>query len=408
MPFSQFGIDKRCLDMLKAQGIASPMPIQAQAIPAALEGRDIVAIAQTGTGKTLAFALPALTRLAAIKGPVRNAMLVLAPTRELAIQVHSVIDPMARKIGLRSACIYGGAGMMGQVDALRRGCAILVATPGRLLDHIGRGSVRFDQLSILVLDEADRMLDMGFLHDVRRILSQLPTKRQTLMFSATFPREIAQLANAMQNNPLRIEVKATSKAADTVRQGIYTVEQTAKADLLSKLLREPHVQSALVFLRTKHRTDRLARALGRDGFRVGTIHGNRSQSQRQQALEGFRRGHYNVLVATDIAARGLDIQGLSHVINFDIPMTPDEYIHRIGRTGRANATGDAITFVSPDDYKTLASIEAALGKNIPREDWEGAVVIPTALQPRRPQMGRVNRPNNGPRRSSGRGQYRRA
>lgn len=405
MSFTQFGIDKRCLDVLTIQGITSPMPIQLQAIPAALEGRDVVAIAQTGTGKTLAFALPAITRLAAVKGPVRNAMLVLAPTRELAIQVHSVIEPLARKTGMRSACIYGGAGMGAQTEALRRGCTILVATPGRLLDHIGRGSVRFDDLSILVLDEADRMLDMGFLPDVRRILGRLPATRQTMMFSATFPSEISRLASSMQNSPLRIEVKATSKAADTVRQGIYTVEQTAKADLLSKILREPDVQSALVFLRTKHRTDRLARSLGRDGFRVGTIHGGRSQSQRQQALDGFRKGHYTVLVATDIAARGLDIQGLSHVINFDIPMTPDEYIHRIGRTGRANATGDAITFVSPDDSKALAGIEAALGRNIPREEWDGAVAVATLYRPDGTRRGRENRREGGFQRSTGRGGY---
>jgi ATP-dependent RNA helicase RhlE len=408
MTFDQFSIDKRCLDTLKAQGILKPMPIQAQSIPAALDGRDIVAIAQTGTGKTLAFALPALTRLAAIKGPVRNGMLVLTPTRELALQVHSVIEPMARKMSLRSVCIYGGAGMAEQTDALRRGCAILVATPGRLLDHMGRGSIRFDQLSILVLDEADRMLDMGFLQDIRRILGKLPTNRQTMMFSATFPREIAQLASAMQNSPLRIEVEATSKAADTVRQGVYTVEQTEKTGLLSKILREPHVQSALVFLRTKHRTDRLARTLGRDGFKVGSIHGDRSQRQRQQALDGFRRGHYNVLVATDIAARGLDIQGLSHVINYDIPMTSDEYIHRIGRTGRANATGDAITFVSPDDCKVLASIEAALGRNIPREEWEGAVPVQTLYNPEGAPQRRGNNPRSNPRRSGGRGFGRRA
>ncbi len=401
MSFSQFGIDKRCLENLKAQGISSPMPIQSQAIPAALEGRDLIAIAQTGTGKTLAFALPALTRLAALKGPIRNGMLVLTPTRELAIQVHSVIESLARKVGLRSACIYGGAGMGAQTEALRRGCTILVATPGRLLDHMAQGHVRFDQLSILVLDEADRMLDMGFIHDIRRILDKLPTNRQTLMFSATFPSEIARLANTMQNNPLRIEVQATSKAADTVRQGIYTVDQTAKADLLSQILRGEDVQSALVFLRTKHRTDRLARALGRDGFKVGTIHGNRSQSQRQQALEGFRRGRYNVLVATDIAARGLDIQGLSHVINFDIPATSDEYIHRIGRTGRANATGDAITFVSPDDAKILASIEAALGRNLPREEWDGAVHVPTHFHPGEARKGNENRHNGGNSRRGG-------
>jgi len=381
MSFEKFCIDPRCLKLLTAQRIVTPTPVQEQAIPVALEGTDLVAVAQTGTGKTLAFALPALTRLAAMgrgKGP---AMLVLAPTRELAIQVHSVMEPLAKALGLSTVCVYGGAGMAQQTKALRQGRTVVIATPGRLLDHMSRGSVRLDKVNILVLDEADRMLDMGFLPDVRRIVSRLPKDRQTLLFSATFPKEIERMAADMQRTPHRIQVGAVSKPVDSVRQGIYTVGQTAKVTLLSKLLREQQVRSALVFLRTKRRTDKVAKVLHREGFKVQAIHGDRSQSQRQQALDGFRKGRYNVLVATDVAARGLDIEGISHVFNFDIPATSDEYIHRIGRTARANAEGDAITFVSPDEYMALRGIESALGKNLDRTDWEGAVPVASLFSP---------------------------
>ena len=374
MSFDQFSIHPRCLAILKKQGITTPMPIQAKAIPAALEGRDIVAIAQTGTGKTLAFALPALTLLAG-GACERNAMLVLTPTRELAVQVNSVIEQMGKPLNLTSVCIYGGASIELQARALRKGCNIIVATPGRLLDHMGRGNIRFNGLSILVLDEADRMLDMGFLPDIRRILGKLPAQRQTMMFSATFASDIARLAEGMQKNSVRIEIEATSPAAETVEQNIYTVDQAHKTGLLSKILVDPCVKSALVFSRTKHRTDRLAKALTKGGFKVQAIHGDRTQRQRQDALDGFKKGKFNILVATDVAARGLDIRGLSHVINYDIPNSPDEYIHRIGRTGRANDTGSAITFVSPEECRVLGAIEKTLGRNLPREEWEGAVPV---------------------------------
>ncbi|HNT89908.1 MAG TPA: DEAD/DEAH box helicase, partial [Candidatus Hydrogenedentes bacterium] len=345
-----------------------------------------VAVAQTGTGKTLAFALPSLSRLAAAPRG-RNSMLVLTPTRELAVQIRTVIEPFGNALGLRTVCLYGGVGLGPQTEALRRGCNIIVATPGRLLDHMARGAVSFRDLRILVLDEADRMLDMGFLPDIRRILAKLPAERQTLMFSATFPREIARLAADMQRNPARIEVGAVARPVETVRQNIYTVAQTGKTPLLSTLLRGSDVHSALVFLRTKHRTDRVARSLHKEGFKVQAIHGNRSQSQRQQALDGFRKGRYNVLVATDVAARGLDIKGVSHVINYDVPNTSDEYIHRIGRTARASESGDAITFVSPDECVALGNIETALGMCLPRVEWEGAVNVVSLYQTARKPQG---------------------
>ncbi|MFO7974275.1 MAG: DEAD/DEAH box helicase [Candidatus Hydrogenedentota bacterium] len=374
MNFQELNIDPRCLRILKAQHITEPTPVQAQAIPIAIKGRDLVGIAQTGTGKTLAFALPALARLANGKTS-GTSMLVLTPTRELAQQVHAVLEPLARSMGMRTACIFGGVGFDAQTKALRNGCPIIVATPGRLLDHIGRRNARFENLSVLVVDEADRMLDMGFLPDIKRILAVLPKKRQTLMFSATFPKSIEHLAAEMLHEPARIQVAASATPADAVRQGIYTVEHGRKFGLLSKILNQPEVESALVFLRTKHRTDRTARALQKAGFKVKAIHGGRSQSQRDRAIEGFRKGRFQILVATDVAARGLDVEGISHVVNFDIPKNSDDYIHRIGRTARANASGDAITFVCPNEFMALNEIETALGKNLPRKDWEGAVPV---------------------------------
>ncbi|HOE66023.1 MAG TPA: DEAD/DEAH box helicase [Candidatus Hydrogenedentes bacterium] len=380
MTFDDFSIDPRCLRILKAQELVEPTPIQAQAIPVVLEGGDVLGIAQTGTGKTLAFVLPSLTRIA--KGPKKGiAMLVLTPTRELAVQVNSVIEPFAKALGLRSVCIYGGAGMVPQEQALRQGRAIVVATPGRLLDHIGRGNIRFDRLSVLVLDEADRMLDMGFMPQIRRILSLLPRDRQTLFFSATFPDEVARLASSMQNAPERISIGAVTAPIDTVQQKLYTVDPAGKISLLAKLLEAPEMRSSLVFIRTKRRTDHVARALHKRGFRVQAIHGDRSQNQRQQALDGFRQGQYDVLVATDVAARGIDVQGISHVINFDIPKCAEDYIHRIGRTGRANMQGDAITFVSPQECAELGALETSLGKNLEREEWEGAVPVLTLFRP---------------------------
>jgi ATP-dependent RNA helicase RhlE len=256
-----------------------------------------------------------------------------------------------------------------------------VATPGRLLDHIGRGNACFKNLSILVLDEADRMLDMGFIPDIKKILGGLPKDRQTLMFSATFPREIEYLAAGMQRDPVRVQVGAAATPVECVRQGVYTVHSEGKMGLLSRILREPQVLSTLVFVRTKHRTDRVAKTLHKEGFKAQAIHGGRSQAERQRAIDGFRQGRYTILVATDIAARGLDVQGITHVVNFDIPKCSDDYIHRIGRTARASAEGDAITFVSPEDHLALGSIERALGKSLPRTEWEGAVPVLTLFRP---------------------------
>jgi ATP-dependent RNA helicase RhlE len=391
-------LDPRCLKVLKGQRISEPTPVQAQTIPVALEGRDVVAIAQTGTGKTLAFGLPSLTRLAA-KPAKGTRMLVLAPTRELAQQVHAVLDGHARVLGLRTACIYGGVGFERQTHALRRGDAIIVATPGRLLDHVRRGNASFRRLEVLVLDEADRMLDMGFMPDIQRILEELPAERQTMMFSATFPREIAELAKKMQHDAVRIQVGPIACPAKDVKQAVYAVPGDGKLDLLSKILREPEVTSALVFLRTKHRTDRVAKALHNAGFKAQAIHGGRTQGQRQQAIDGFRKGRYQILVATDVAARGLDVQGISHVVNFDLPNTTDDYIHRIGRTGRANASGIAFTFVCPEEGHALRCIERDLGNRIPREEWEGAVSIEPAPRPFNGRNGK-GRPGNGRPRSN--------
>ncbi len=380
MPFSAFELDPRCLRVLHEADIVTPTPIQAQAIPIALAGRDLIGVAQTGTGKTLAFTLPSLTRLAAQK--IRSCMmLVLVPTRELALQVQKVVAEMGRPLQIRSVPIYGGVSLDKQTAELRRGRAVIVATPGRLLDHLSRGNLKFDQLSILVLDEADRMLDMGFLPDIRKILRRLPQDRQTLMFSATFPDEIARLAREMLRDPERVTVGQVSRPVDTVRQLVYTVMPEEKSGLLLDLLRKEGITSALVFLRTKQRTERVSQILRKQGLRATAIHGDRSQKQREQALEGFRKGKYQILVATDVAARGLDVDGISHVINYDIPPTADDYIHRIGRTARAEAEGDAFTFVSPADHLPLEAIERALARRLPRAEWEKAVPVLSLYTP---------------------------
>jgi ATP-dependent RNA helicase RhlE len=378
--FSDFAIEPRCLRVLERQGLTTPTPVQAKAIPVALEGKDIVATAQTGTGKTLAFTLPSLTRLAR-RPPHPNRMLVLVPTRELAVQVESVTRKLGEALGMRTALIYGGAGMGKQIDQLKRGSDIIVATPGRLLDHMGAGRVKFDALEILVFDEADRMLDMGFLPDIRRILEKLPRKRQTLMFSATFAPALQSLTLNMMHQPVRIAIGALAKPVDTVRQLLIPVRQEEKSKWLLQLLKEEDITPAIVFLRTKMRTDRVGQTLKKAGYKAAVIHGDLPQNARQRALEGFRQGRFDLLVATDVAARGLDINDISHVINYDIPENPDDYVHRIGRTARAQKEGDAITFVTPGDMAALAAIEKTIGKPIPRREYEGAPPVLSVFKP---------------------------
>ena len=368
------------MSVLQAMKIKTPSPVQEQAIPVALSGRDLVVTAQTGTGKTLAFSLPSLTRLAGKKaGP--NRMLVLAPTRELCVQVEMVIQDLCRSLKFHSVAVYGGVGMHAQTEKLKRGCEVVVATPGRLLDHLSRGTVKFDALEILVLDEADRMLDMGFLPDIQRIIKKLPKKRQTLMFSATFPPTIERLARDMMHDPERISVGFTAQPVEKVRQVIIPVREEDKPRILLQLLDEEGIDSALIFMRTIRRTERVGRALKGSKHKTAIIHGDLPQTQRQRALDGFRSGKYKILVATDVAARGLDIDDISHVINYDIPVNPDDYVHRIGRTARAQREGDALTLVTPADHSALAAIEQALGYNLERRVYEGAPKILTIFKP---------------------------
>ncbi|NQU41889.1 DEAD/DEAH box helicase [bacterium] len=389
--FAELGVRPECLGLLKNQSITEPTPIQTSAIPPALAGRDVVAIAQTGTGKTLAFGLPLLARLAET-GSARATALILTPTRELAQQIYDVLQPLARLLGVRATCVYGGVSMDRQVRDLRAGGGVIIATPGRLLDHVARGNTAFDRLSTLVLDEADRMLDMGFLPDIRRIMNELPAQRQTLMFSATFPSEIARLTEDMLNDPLRLEAARSATPSDTVRQCVYTVDHESKQDLLTKLLDGDAVRSAIIFVRTKRRADRVAKALERGGYLADAIHGDRSQSQRRRAIDSFARGKFKYLVATDVAARGIDVSGISHVINYDIPACSDDYVHRIGRTARAHADGDAITFVSQPDAVVLRDIEKALGMPLEQIEWEGAVALSASHSDRTGIVARTTRP----------------
>ncbi len=346
-------------------GYRSATPIQSRAIPEAVLGRDLVATAQTGTGKTAAFLLPILERTLELP-PGKIYALVLTPTRELAVQAEGFLKKLGHYTRRRGAAVYGGVGMDEQTRALRGGAEIIVATPGRLLDHMQRGHVDFRFLRILVLDEADRMLDMGFLPDVRRILSKLPRQRQTMLFSATMPPEVVQLSKDFLVDPRMVHVDPTTVAAVGVSHLALPVPGHRKAALLRELLRDETMTSVLVFARTKHRADRLVRQLQQWDISAGVIHGNRSQSQRQHALEGFRGGSHRILVATDIAARGIDVEGVSHVVNFDVPHEAEVYVHRVGRTARAQRRGDAYTLVSPEELEDLARIERMLGFPIPR------------------------------------------
>jgi ATP-dependent RNA helicase RhlE len=365
MPFSGFGLDPAILRAVRELGFAKPTPVQADAIPPALSGRDVLACAMTGSGKTAAFLLPIMQRLLGKRRGTTRA-LVLAPTRELAAQIEQHLGELATHTPLTGAAVFGGVSMGPQEHAFRTGADVIVATPGRLLDHLRQPYARLAGLEILVLDEADRMLDMGFLPDIRRVLRHVPPKRQTLFFSATMPPPIVSLAREILHNPVTVNLERKAAPAVGITQAAYPVAQELKTGLLAELLKRGDVKSVLVFTRTKHRANRLADFLARQRVSSARIHGNRSQAQRTDALAGFKSGRFRVLVATDIAARGIDVEALSHVINFDVPAAPEDYIHRVGRTARAEATGDAFTFVSPAEEDDLRAIERAIGKRLPR------------------------------------------
>jgi ATP-dependent RNA helicase RhlE len=350
---------------VKELGFQRPTPIQNDAIPPAMAGKDVLAAAATGSGKSAAFLLPILNRLIAKKRGTTRA-LILTPTRELAAQIDEHLRDLAVHTPLSGAAVYGGVGMGPQEHAFRSGVDVLVATPGRLLDHFQYAYAKLESLEILVLDEADRMLDMGFLPDIRRVLKHLPTKRQTLFFSATLPQAIVELSRDMLKNPAMISIERKAAPATGITQSVFPVSQDLKMPLLETLLERGEIRSAIVFTRTKHRANRVFEQLERKKVNVARIHGNRSQMQRTEALNGFKAGKYRILVATDIAARGIDVEALSHVVNFDVPNVPEDYIHRVGRTARAEMTGDAITFVAPDEESDLRDIERAINKRLPR------------------------------------------
>lgn len=365
MSFNHFNLDSRLMAGINRAGYQTPTPIQQAAIPAVLAGADLIGTAQTGTGKTAAFVLPILHKL--LNGPRRVARaLIVTPTRELAEQINDSIHEFAVGTQIRSATIYGGVSPAPQIKALRDGVEILVACPGRLLDLISQNYARLGAIEILVLDEGDRMFDMGFLPDVKKIIKAVPAKRQTLLFSATFPKEIEELASMSLRNPQRISL-GLSRPAQTVKHALYPVQQHLKTGLLLAVLRKTDTDSVLIFTRTKHRAERLAKQIAHAGFKVTSLHSNRSQNQRQAALGGFKSGHFQIMVATDIAARGLDVESISHVINFDMPDTADAYIHRIGRTGRAERSGDAFTLVTPDDNDMIRTLEKIMGNPLTRE-----------------------------------------
>ena len=389
MPFTKLGLSPSVLEGVRAAGYITPTPIQLRGIPLVLAGRDIIGSAQTGTGKTAAFALPILTRLERhAPGP---RALILEPTRELAAQVETATRDFARFTDLKVSVVYGGVGYGRQMDDLRAGVDVLAATPGRLLDHLERGTVRLDKVQFLVLDEADRMLDMGFLPDVRRIVDKCPRQRHTSLFSATIPPQIETLIQWAMHKPETIEIGARRTPAETVKHVIYPVSDSQKSDLLLELLKRVNFNSVLIFCRTKHGADRIAGLLKRNNHAVAVLHSNRTQREREQALQGFRSGRFEVLVATDIAARGLDIADVSHVINYDVPQHPEDYIHRIGRTGRAEAHGDAFTIMVAEDAGHVFAIERFISQKIPRVKLENFDYRYTAVfeesKPGQPQGG---------------------
>ncbi|HUU17294.1 MAG TPA: DEAD/DEAH box helicase [Sedimentisphaerales bacterium] len=404
MPFTTFGLSDPLVRGILATGYSAPTEIQSQAIPAAIRGRDVIGCAQTGTGKTAAFVLPILDRLShepAAKKRVVKA-LVLTPTRELALQIEKAIRGYGRFVDIRTLAVYGGVNIKGQLNALKRGVDIVVATPGRLMDHMERGTIDLKHIEVLVLDEADRMLDMGFINDVQRIVSVLPGKRQTMLFSATISQEVKSLAAEMQKSPEMIQIGRPRNPIETITQHIYPVRKEQKMDLLVHMLSDSQMYSVLVFSRTKRGADKINRRLKRAGVVSIAIHSGRTQGQRLLAMDGFKRGTYQVMVATDIAARGINIEGISHVINYDVPAYAEDYVHRIGRTGRATALGDAITFVSYDEQKYLRKIESFIGRELKSEKCEGfAYTKSDSLQPQPADKSKSVR-HMSPRRTAGR------
>ena len=388
--FREIGVSEALIKDLAKAGLSSPTPIQAQAIPAALVGRDVIGCAQTGTGKTAAFVIPVLERLARLPKGEPQA-LILAPTRELALQILKTIETLGHRLGISATVIVGGADMQAQIRGLRQRPDILVATPGRLLDHMWNGTVNLLPIKILVLDEADRMLDMGFAPQISQILTALPEERQTLLFSATLPSDLTQFVQASVNDPVQVMVTPSATTADGVTQALHYTTHTGKQELLLSLLNQEK-ETVLIFTRTKHRAEQVGHVLSRAGHRVGILHGDRSLSQRRSALDGFKRGTFRVLVATDIAARGIDVANIGHVINFDLPYCPEDYVHRIGRTARMKATGRATSFITSEDPQQLRAIERLLGRALPLASGSPQ---PASSQPGQTRSRRHGRPSSG-------------
>ncbi|MFA6956689.1 MAG: DEAD/DEAH box helicase [Thermoanaerobaculia bacterium] len=412
MPFTALGLGPNITKAVREAGYEEPTPIQTKAIPVILEGRDVIGVAQTGTGKTAAFVLPMLEKMQK-RGPSRAMRaLVIAPTRELVVQIEENVQAYGRHLHLRYKTIYGGVGEQPQIDALRRGVDFVVATPGRLMDLMGRNFVDFKDIEFVVLDEADRMLDMGFLPSIRKIVAKLPKTRQTLLFSATLSKDIEQVAKDFLKDPVTVQIGARATPAELVSQQVIEVPKAAKVDLLIHLLKDKKLEMVLVFSRTKHGADKIARKLSIAGIATATLHSNRTQGQRMLALKKFRSGEVRCLIATDIAARGIDVDGISHVVNFDFPPQPEDYVHRIGRTGRAKAIGDAISFMSPDESDSLRLLERFLGRGIPRTKVEGIdlraaeIAGQQAAKESAAKYAEVmqNRPARGPARRDGRPQ----
>ncbi len=405
LSFAELGLDPRLLAALKTEKYTTPTPIQAKAIPSLLQGRDLLGIAQTGTGKTAAFVLPILQELSARPAkatPRRPQALILAPTRELAIQIDEAVQTYGQNLHLRSAVVFGGVGQNPQVQKMVRGVHILVATPGRLLDLIGQGHIKLDNISFFVLDEADRMLDMGFIRDVRKIAELLPQKRQSLLLSATMPQDIAKLAASLLNNPDRVEISPKVMTVDKIDQRVYFCTSEEKRELLARVLADEGIYRVIVFTRTKHRANHVAEFLSKRKIRAEAIHGNKSQGARQRALASFRKGDTRVLVATDIAARGIDIDDVTHVINFELPNEPESYVHRIGRTARAGAEGVALSFCCPDERPYLRDIERLIKREITNEG-ERPHMAHIPRKPKAPQRQNQNKGRNKAKRQTGPG-----